>query len=164
MKAFRFLSVVAATAALCGAPLTASAQTGGASCPTNQTHALPKGAAGTTVFRFGVKGGSLRPWSVKLHLGGAIDSTGATTARTTLSDTKNTLNALLALADAQGFFAMKGTIGCLGGAGNPDVSTRFISIHTATGTKTVQELGSCSATSKYDGLFDMAEALSGIGG
>jgi hypothetical protein len=117
----------------------------------------------TTVFRFGVKGGNLRPWSVKLQLGGAIESTGATTTRTTVGDPKNTLTALLALADAQGFFAMKKTVGCLAGSGNPDLSSRFISIHTSAGTKTVQEFGSCSATAKYDGLLDLLEATAGIG-
>ena len=165
MSAFRFLTLVAATVALCGAaPRAEASSSGAASCPPTRTHALPKGAAGATVFRFGVKGGSLRPWSIKLHLGGTIESTGGMTTRTSIPDAKNALKALLALADAQGFFAMKGTIGCTASAGNPDASSRFISIHTSTGTKSVQEFGSCSSTARYDGLFDVLEASSGIGG
>lgn len=166
MSAFRFLSAAAAAMALCGAvPLAAASPQSSlaASCPTAKTHTLPKGTAGTTVFRFGVRGGNLRPWSIKLHLGGAIEASGATTTRTTVGDTKNALNALLALADAQGFFAMKANIGCLAGAGNPDASGRFLSIHTSAGTKTVKEFGSCAATAKYDGLFDVLEASAGVG-
>lgn len=146
-------------------PLTATAQgrTASSACPPATRHALPKGSGTTTAVKFGVKGGSLRPWSVTLGLGGAISASGTTSTRQQLVDPANTLNGVLTLADAVGFFSMKKTVGCTPAAGNPDVSTRFISIHTSRGTKSVQELGSCSATAKFDQLYGVLQCSAGIG-
>jgi hypothetical protein len=129
---------------------------------TAKSHTLPKGTGSATVFRFGVKGGSLRPWSVTISLDGTITAIGATTHQR-LTDPTNALKGLMALADAEGYFTLKKSVGCLSGAGNPDVSTRFISIHTATGTKGVQEFGSCAATATYDQLYAVLEGSAGIG-
>lgn len=145
-----------------GVPVRAAASS---TCRHPTVHHLPSGSGSTspTVFTFGVKGGSLRPWSVKLTLDGTITGTGTTTGRQSLADAKNTLAGLLALADAEGFFSLKKTIGCLPGAGNPDVSRRFISIHTSVGTKRVNQLGSCAATAKYDQLFAVLEGAGSVG-
>lgn len=157
-------AAVVATALATSAPTGALARSVASSCPPATTHALPKGSKTTAVFTFGVKGGSLRPWSVTLALGGSVAASGATPSRQTLSDPKNTLKALLALADAQGFFTLKRTVGCGTSAGNPDVSSRFITVHTSSGTKTVTEFGSsCAATAHYDGLYDLLQAMAGIG-
>jgi hypothetical protein len=129
---------------------------------TPSTHTLPTGPGSTRVFLFGVQGGSLRPWSVKLNLDGSIAATGITTHQK-LTDATNALKGLLALSDAEGYFSLKKTVGCLSGVGNPDVSSRFISIHTATGTKRVQDFGSCAATAKYEQLYAVLEAAAGIG-
>jgi hypothetical protein len=162
----RFIALGVAAAALSAiAPLSALAEGRAQAppCPPAKAHSLPRGSAATTVIRFGVKGGSLRPWSVKLALGGSISATGTSATREQLTDPKNALAGLLTLADAEGFSSLKKTIGCVASAGNPDVSTRFISIHTSTGTKSVQELGSCAATSKYDQLFTVVQSTAGIG-
>ena len=155
---------VAIVALLAAIPLTARAQGRHATppCPPAKAHTLPKGSSSTTVIRFGVKGGSLRPWSATLALGGSVAVTGTVATREQLSDPKNTLKGLLALADAEGFFSLKKTVGCTGSAGNPDVSSRFISIHTSSGTKSVQEFGSCAATSTYDALYDVIAGAAGI--
>jgi hypothetical protein len=161
----RSLAVLAAALVLAAPlPLGALAQASHTTVArsTPATHTLPSGAGGTRVFSFGIKGGSLRPWSVKLNLDGSIVSTGVTTHQQ-LTDPANALKGLLALADAEGYFSLKKTTGCLSGAGNPDVSSRFISIHTATGTKRVQELGSCTATAKFDQLYAVLEAAAGVG-
>ena len=141
-------------------PFGALARTGIHSTPT--THSLPAGAGGTRVFSFGTQGGSIRPWSVKLNLDGSITATVVSTHQK-LADPTNTLKGLLALADAEGYFSLKKNVGCLSGAGNPDVSSRFISIHTATGTKRVQEFGSCAATARYDQLYAVLQASAGMG-
>jgi hypothetical protein len=148
-------------------PLTALAQGSRASstCPAPAAHSLPKSSATpVTIFRFGVQGGSLRPWSVKLTSDGAITPTGISTARQQLTDAAHSLKGLLALADAGGFFSLKKTTGCLGAAGNPDVSHHFIAIRTSKGTKHVDEFGSCKATAAYDELFAVLQEVAGLGG
>ena len=162
----RFIALGVAAAALSAiAPLSALAEGRAQAppCPPAKAHSLPRGSAATTVIRFGVKGGSLRPWSVKLALGGSISATGTSATREQLTDPKNALAGLLTLADAEGFFSLKKAIGCAGPAGNPDVSSRFISIHTSTGTKRVKELGSCSATAKFDQLYAVLTEAAGRG-
>ncbi|HLJ68477.1 MAG TPA: hypothetical protein VKX16_14075 [Chloroflexota bacterium] len=129
------------------------------------THTLPK-STGTTpvaVFSFGLQGGNIRPWSIKLNLDGSIASSGTATSRQRLTDPKNSLQGLLTLADAEGFFAMKKSIGCLGSAGNPDAGAHFISVRTAQGAKRVNEFGSCKATAKFDQLYAVLAEVSGIG-
>ena len=148
---------------LAAIPLTALAQGAApAACPATKAHTLPKGSGSTAVFSFGVKGGSLRPWSIKLVLDGSITSDGASTSRQQLHDPKNSLAGLLALADVEGFFSMKKTVGCLGSAGNPDTSSHFISIHTSSGTKRVNEYGSCAGTAKFDQLWAVLQEAAGI--
>lgn len=157
----RILTAAAAGLTLAAAlPSGVLARTTIHSTPT--THSLPSGAGSTRVFSFGVQGGSMRPWTVKLNLDGSIASTGTTTHQKLL-DPANTLKGLLALADAEGYFSLKKAVGCLGTGSNPDVSSRFISIHTATSTKRVQEFGSCAATAKYDQIYALLEAAAGLG-
>jgi hypothetical protein len=154
--------VVAAVLLLAVSPGVSLAQASGSlACPASKTHALPKVSSRTTpVFTIGVKGGSLRPWTIKINLDGTITATG-TSANSQLSDSKNALGALMKLADANGFFSLKKSVGCLSGAGNPDVSTRFISIHTSTGTKHVNGFGTCDA--QFDGVWDILSASAGTG-
>jgi hypothetical protein len=148
-------------------PFSALAHSSGsvsASTP-SKAHSLPKASGGSTVkvFTFGVKGGSMRPWTVQLNLDGSVSASGTTAGHDKLIDSQNTLKALLTLADAEGFFSMHKAVGCLGGGINPDVSSRFITIHTSSGTKRVNGYGSCAATSKYDGLYALLQAAAGVG-
>src|SRR5205807_3984325 len=94
----------------------------------------------------GVQGGSLRPWSVKLSLDGSVTANGVSVGNTRLATPKATLQGLLALADAEGFFsihAIHGQVGCANAAGGPDAAAQFVSIHTSTGSKRLSVLGSC---------------------
>jgi hypothetical protein len=162
LRSIRSLSAAAGFVFLLAAsPGTSLAQgNAAAACPVPKTHALPKVSAGTTpVFTIGIKGGSLRNWSAKINLDGTITATG-TTAGTQVMDAKNTLTGLMMMADAEGFFALKKSVGCLAGAGNPDTSTRFISIHTSTGTKHVNGFGACDA--KFDAVWGVLSASSGV--
>jgi hypothetical protein len=122
------------------------------------THRLPAGSSSAKVFTFGVKGGSLRPWSVVLSLDGSVSATGVTATTQTLASPQDTLKGLLALADAEGFFAMNKQIGCLGG-GNPDVSGRTIAIATSTGTKRVSVFGTCKAP--FNQLYAVLQQVAG---
>jgi hypothetical protein len=143
-----------------GSPLTSFAAHDGASaCPTPKVRKLPTGTSGVA-FVLGVKGGSLRHWSVTLNLDGSITANG-TSAASSLSDAKNELPALMSLANAQGFFSLKKTVGCVSGAGNPDTSMRYVTIHTSTGTKRVNGIGDCNA--QFTGLYDVLSAAVGVG-
>jgi hypothetical protein len=156
----------AATVLLAAAPLSVLAQGNFASsCPVVKPHALPKssGSSPATVFSFGSQGGNIRSWTIKLNLDGTISADGTTVGRQQLTDPKNTLQGLLALADAEGFFSMKKLVGCLGTGANPDSGNRFLAIHTASGTKRVKEFGSCAATAKYDQLYAVVQETSGFG-
>jgi hypothetical protein len=122
------------------------------------THHLPAGSSSAKVFTFGVKGGSLRPWSVVLALDGSVTATGVTATTQTLTAPQDTLKGLLALADAEGFFTMSKQIGCPGG-GNPDVSARTIAISTSTGTKRVSVFGTCKAP--FNQLYAVLQQIAG---
>ena len=60
------------------------------------THQLPTSSASARVFSFGVKGGSLRPWSVVLALDGSVTATGVDATIHTLTTPQDTLKGLLA--------------------------------------------------------------------
>src|SRR5579875_1641423 len=123
IRAFHHLSLgVVAVVLLTAPPLTALAHGNQRTspCPTPKTHHLPSSADSSTslVISFGVQGGNLRPWSVRLTLDGSITATGTYAGHQQLTDPKNTLKGLLALAHAEGFFSMKKAVGCLGASGN----------------------------------------------
>lgn len=129
-----------------------------ASSAAKVTHHLPAGNPSARVFTYGVKGGSLRPWSVVLALDGSVTANGITATTQTLASPQDTLNGLLALADAEGFFSMSKQIGCPGGA-NPDVSARTIAISTSTGTKRVSVFGTCKAS--FNQLYAVLQQVAG---
>lgn len=164
---YRLVLRATGAALLVSLPLVAQAQEAAAApaCPAPAVHSLPKatGTSPTTVFSLGVQGGSVRPWSIKVMLDGTISATGTNISRQQLPDPKNSLRGLLALSDSEGFFSLKKSVGCLGSGGNPDVSSRFISIRTTKGAKRVNEFGSCAATSKFDQMFAVLQAAAGYG-
>lgn len=165
LRICRYAGAAAAMLILLAAPMTSLAQGGHAtsSCPTKKVHSLPSGSANLAVIKFGVQGGSLRPWSVQFGLDGTITPTVLSLPKTKFADPKNALRGLLALADAEGFFSMKKAIGCLGSGGNPDVSSRYIMIHSSAGTRHVNSFGSCTATAKFDQIYAVLEETAGIG-
>ena len=161
-RPFRFLFGITAVALLAMTPsLThASSSRVSASGVARATHHLPAGNPSARVFTFGVKGGSLRPWSVVLALDGSVTATGVTATTQTLASPQDTLKGLLALADAEGFFALNKQIGCPGsGAAGPDSSARTIAISTSTGTKRVSVFGSCKAP--FNQLYAVLQQIAG---
>lgn len=158
----RFAAVLAALLILFATPMTslAKGQTT-ATCTKQKTHSLPGNASGA-IFSFGVQGGNMRPWSVKFALDGTITST-LSSSKAKLTDPKNSLRGLLALADAEGFFAIKKDVGCLSGPTNPDVGNRYIIIHSSSGTKHVNEYGTCTATARFDQLYAVLQETAGTG-
>jgi hypothetical protein len=167
---FRRLPAIAALLLLLAVwPLTALASQSPAStsCKTPRAHHLPSASGSTsrvTVFAFGVQGGSLRPWSVKLSLDGSVTGSGVTVGNPRLTSPKATLQGLLALADAEGFFsihAIHGDVGCSGTMVGPDTSAQFISIHTSAGSKRLNVLGSCM--SKFNQLYGVLRATAAVG-
>ncbi len=141
-------------------PMNAHAASG--ACPKPKKHSLPKASNGlNVVFSFGLTGGNIRPWNVSIALDGAVHASGLSTAVTQVPDARNTLKALLALADAQGFFSMKSQTSCSNPLPNPDTGSHNIAITTSTGTKRVSVFGSCRG--KFDGLYDLLTAAVGAG-
>lgn len=132
------------------------------SCPKQNKHSLPKASNGlNVVFSFGITGGNIRPWNVSIALDGAVHASGVSTSVTQIPDAKNTLKALLALADAQHFFSMKGQTSCSNPLPNPDTGSHNIAITTSSGTKRVSVFGSCKG--KFEGLYDLLQATAGVG-
>ncbi len=160
-RPFRSLSAVAVLALVATTPgLTqASPSRSSAASRARITHHLPTGNSSARVFSFGVKGGSLRPWNVVLALDGSITATGVTASTQALTTPRDTLKGLLALADAEGFFAMSKQIGCPGATGGPDTSARTIAISTSTGTKQVSVFGSCKAP--FNQLYAVLRQIAG---
>lgn len=144
---FRSAAILVA-AVLAVSPVTVWAQPepAPAACVGKPSHKLPARStsdASITVVSFGVQGGSLRPWKVDLRLDGSITSEGITITSHRLVDAGNTLKAILALADAEQFFALHRDIGCRGSNAGPDTSARTITIRTSAGSKHVNVYGSC---------------------
>jgi hypothetical protein len=142
-------------------PATAVAHSGRGAVPITITsiHQLPHAgtsAFATNVFTFGTKGGSLRPTTIKISLDGSISVNGLS-GNASMSEATATLRGLMALAEAEGFFSMHATVGCLGAAGNPDVSAQYITIHTSTGSKKVQRYGACN--SHFGQLYAVLQAV-----
>lgn len=151
---------LAASLLLAVSPVNAHAVTG--NCPTQKKHSLPKASNGlNVVFSFGVTGGNIRPWNVSIALNGDVHASGVSTSISQLPDAKNTLKALLALADTQGFFSMKGQASCSNPLPNPDSGSHNIAITTSSGTKRVSVFGSCKG--KFEGLYDLLTASVGVG-
>jgi hypothetical protein len=153
----RSLTVLALVAALLLPVLPATTHAASSSAK----HSLPKPGTGLNiVYSFGVTGGNIRPWNVNISLDGTVHSSGITPSVQQLPDAKNTLKALMALADAQGFFSMQGTNSCKGSIGTPDSGSHNIAVTSSTGTKRVSVFGSCKG--KFNGLYDLLEAVAGI--
>lgn len=151
---------LAASLLLAVSPMKAHAATG--SCPTQKKHSLPKAGNGLNiVFSFGTSGGNIRPWNVSIALDGTVHASGVPASVSQVPDARNTLKALLALADAQKFFSMKGQISCSNPLPNPDSGSHNIAVTTSSGTKRVSAFGTCNG--KFEGLYDLLTSAVGVG-
>jgi len=102
----------------------------------------------------------MRPWTVTIDVTGAVTSKpdGYPVATHHLQDPKDTLNGLVTLANAEGFFTMPPSTQCAGTL--PDISSRFVKINTTTGSTTVRVHGACN--SQFNELFAVLSASAGI--
>jgi hypothetical protein len=117
-----------------------------------------RNAAPQAAFVFGREGGNIRPYSVTISTDGTVTARGPVSTTTRhLSDPTDVLAGLMKLARAERFFAMPGQIV---GHGLPDVSGRFITIHTASATKTVHVRFVRDAA--FDQLYAVLMAVAGV--
>ena len=110
------------------------------------------------VIAFGRQGGNIRPLTVTVDVNGAVKASYAVAgapAHAPLS--QDTVDGLIKLATAEGFFAMPARIV---GHGLPDIGGRFITIHTATSTKTVTVRFVRNVA--FDQLFAVLSAATGV--
>jgi hypothetical protein len=117
-------------------------------------------AAPRAAFVFGREGGNIRPYTVTILTDGTVTASGsARTATRHLSDPADAIAGLMKLAGAERFWALPAQIV---GHGLPDVSGRFISIHTVGGTKTVHVR--FVQVAAFDQLYAVLLAVAGVHG
>ena len=150
----RFMApLVAATVLVASMPLSAMASHGGAA----RAQARPA-ALSPRLIVLGREGGNIRPLTVSISGDGTVTVTGAVTTPTPAPHlSKDALSGLLALAKAEGFFTMPAR---MIGHGLPDVGGRFITIHTASGVKSVHVRFVRNAA--FDQLYAVLMATAGI--
>jgi len=136
--------------------LSAHAQTAGRH--TGAYQLPPNATPSTTIVTFGIKGGNILPWKAVFKYGGSVKVIGRSKTRTHLTDPENTLNGIITLANAEGFFSMPSTTNCTGTL--PDVASTYIAIKTTSGTKRVQVHGGC--VPKFTQLADVLFQLAGV--
>jgi hypothetical protein len=108
-------------------------------------------------FVFGREGGSIRPLTVTIYDDGTVIVNGVQkNLHPRLS--QDTLDGLMKLAQAEGFFRMPSR---MTGQGLPDVAGRFISIHTHRGTTTVRVRYVRNVA--FDQLYAVLMAVAGAG-
>jgi hypothetical protein len=142
----RAATIAAAAGAMLLAPLVASAQTPHKSKPpcttTKPGSRHLTSPAPAAVFTFGIQGGNIVPWTVTFAGDGAVTATGWVKPKNArLAEPSNELNALITLANADGFFSMPGMTNCSGTL--PDIASRYVTINTGAVTKTVRVHGAC---------------------
>jgi hypothetical protein len=126
--------------------------------PHGSVRGHPQRRAPQAAFVFGREGGNIRPYTVTILTDGTVTASGpARTATRHLSDPADAIAGLMKLARAEGFWALPAKIV---GHGLPDVSGRFISIHTAGGTKTVHVRFIQAAA--FDQLYAVLLAVAGM--
>lgn len=110
------------------------------------------------VFAFGRDGGNMRPLMVTIGMTGTVSMSAAAGGGRPLGPlSPDALDGLLLLAKAERFFALPTHIV---GHGLPDVSSRFISIQTRRGVKTVQVRFVRNAA--FDQLYAVLAAVAGV--
>jgi len=121
-------------------------------------------SAGKPAFMFSLHGpinGRLH-YSVTIYGSGAVSATGTVSLPSKgLRFSRDTLDGLLRLAEAESFFTMPQVIN--GGEPLPDAGSNVITIHTTSETKTVVEQ-SPTRNTRFDQLFAVLNAVAGVGG
>ena len=101
-------------------------------------------------------------FSVTIYGSGAVSATGtAGLPSKGLRLSRDTLDGLLRLAEAENFFTMPQILN--GGEALPDAGSTVITIHTTSETKTVVEQNPTRNT-RFDQLFAVLTAVVGLGG
>jgi len=124
---------------------------------------LPAGGAaralGQPLFEFGRTGGNIVPFSVRIRANGTLAHSGPVElAHPDAQLSQSRLASLLRLARAERFWSLPRQTACSGAL--PDLASRFVTIHTATRTRTVTVRGECGArfTRVYRALSSAAGA------
>jgi len=110
-------------------------------------------------FAFGRSGGNIAPFRVEIHADGTLHHSGAVRlARPADPVSKQRLDALLRLARTQSFWSLPRVIRCAGSL--PDYAYLFVTVGTATSTRTVKVRGGCRA--RFARVFAGLEAAAGV--
>ena len=130
-----------------------------AASPSHAAVASPSRATAVPiVVTFGREGGNVRPLTVTIDANGAVvTSYPVVGAPRHVRLSADALAGLLTLARAEGFFALPTRIV---GRGLPDIGGRFITIHTASRTKTVHVRYVRNAA--FDQLYAVLTAVAGL--
>lgn len=107
-------------------------------------------------FVAGREGGNIRPSTVTIYSDGTVSVSGAGAGSSHPQLSKDALDGLMKLARAEGFFTLPGRII---GHGLPDISGRYITIHSAGSTKTVHVRFVQNAA--FDQLYAVLMAVAG---
>ena len=105
--------------------------TGGSARPPNQP-----------LFELGRVGGTIEPFTVRIETDGTLDSSGAVRlARPNTQLSQARLASLLRYAQTQRFWSLPRLTACRGSL--PDFASFYVTIHTASKTRTVKVRGGC---------------------
>jgi hypothetical protein len=110
-------------------------------------------------FAFGRIGGNIQPYTVKISPRGTLSTNGPVALRNPDKKLSATaLASLLKLATRERFFSLPRRISCAGAL--PDFASMFVTVSTATRTKTVAEHGGCST--RFEAVLTGLEVAAGV--
>jgi len=118
-------------------------------------------AAGAKVqpaFTFGRRGGTIRPFTVKIFPDGRVLATGAIRIIEHVTVTPEALAALRKLANAEHFFAIRAYTDCHGTVGG--LASNYIRVRLGRRAKTVSVRGGCNK--RFLELFDVLQAVAAV--
>lgn len=122
-------------------------------------HSVPAFRPGA-VITFGLQGGNIRPWSVTIDRNGTITAASwVAVSNHHLAQPAATLKGLTTLARAEKFAALPANTQCHGVL--PDVASRYITLSTNSGMKTVAVHGNCVGHFKQ--FWAVLNAVAGTG-
>jgi len=116
-------------------------------------------AARNPSFAFGRTSGNIEPYTVNIGSTGKISAVGPITLRNEDKRLATTaLTRLLGLAVKERFFALPRRVTCAGSL--PDFASMFVTVSTATRTRTVVVRGSCSA--RFEAVLSALQTAAGV--
>jgi hypothetical protein len=111
-------------------------------CTTRKTSTKHVLVSNGTAIAFGSVGGNMQPWTVTFNADGTVTAKGWVKPRNNkLMNPASTLQGFETLAQGIGFYSMPGLTNCTGTL--PDISSRYVTMTTTTGSRTVRFHGGC---------------------